>query len=101
MALTEGSVTSGNVTGGALFYWLAAVGAVIGLGKLLESDEKFTLRKALGRALVSAGLGGAASLILIPLPHVPMPVVVGLACALSSLGTAFLSDLARKYLEKQ
>lgn len=101
MALAEGSVTSGNVTGGVLFYWLAAVGAVIGLGKLLESDEKFTLRKALGRALVSAGLGGAASLILIPLPNVPMPVVVGLACALSSLGTAFLSDLARKYLEKQ
>lgn len=84
-----------------LLYSLAAVGAVIGLGKLLVSDEPVTARKAIGHCIVSGGIGGCASLILIPMPDVPLPVLVGAACALASLGASTLTILLQKYVEKK
>ena len=82
-------------------YYLLAVGAAIGLGKLLASDETVTIRKALGHGIVSGGLGGAASVILIPLPDVPVSVLLGSACALASLGASTIAALVQKYLEKK
>lgn len=82
-------------------YVLAAVGAMIGLGKLLQSNEKVTLRKVFGHGIVSGGLGGSASLLLIPFPEVPTPVLIGLACALSAMGTQTLAMLFQKYIEKR
>lgn len=84
-----------------LMYALGCVGALIGIGKLLDSDEPLTIRKVFGHGIVSGGLGGAASLILIPLPDVPLPVVVGCACALSSMGATTLTRLVNKYLNKR
>lgn len=84
-----------------LLYWLVAVGAVIGLGKLLISNEPMTTRKALGHGIVSGGLGGCAALIAIPLPDAPQFVIIGAACALASLGASTVTMLAQKYLEKK
>lgn len=84
-----------------LLYWLVAAGAVIGLGKLLVSNEPMTTRKALGHCIVSGGLGGSAALIAIPLPEVPQFVIIGAACALASLGASTITLLAQKYLEKK
>lgn len=83
---------AGNVMGG-----LAAIGAAIGLGQLLLSDEPLTKRRVVGRALVSGGLGCAAAgaLVWTPLPPIAL---AGLAAALSSLGTAGLERLFRKHL---
>lgn len=86
-------------------YWLltilAGVGAAIGIGKLLESGEPLKPRKAIGRAIVSGGLAAAGSLILIPYPDLPLPVVVGAGAALSSLGVSYLENLLARKLEKK
>lgn len=84
-----------------LLYWLVAAGAVIGLGKLLASDEPMTTRKALGHCIVSGGLGGCAALIQVPLPDAPFPVIVATACALASLGASTVTLIVQKYLEKK
>lgn len=84
-----------------VLYWLAAIGALIGLGKLLASDEPVTFRKALGHSIVSAGLAASASLVLIPLPEVPEPVLYGAAALLASLGASTLSLILQKYIEKK
>lgn len=80
---------------------LLAIGALIGLGKLLASDEPVTLRKALGHSIVSAGLGGSAALILIPLPDVPLPVLIGAACGLASMGASTIALLLQRYIDKR
>lgn len=85
----------------SLFYSLAAVGAILGLGKLLQSDEKITLRRVFGHGIVSAGLGGAAGLVLVPLPDAPLPVVLAAACALVSMGTLTLTMILQRYLDKK
>lgn len=84
-----------------ILYYLAAAGAVIGLGKLLVSEEPITARKAFGHCIVSGGLGGAAALIQIPLPDAPLPVIVAAACALASLGASTFNVIVQKYLEKK
>jgi len=84
-----------------LFYWLAAVGAVVGLGKLLVSAEPLTWRKATGHAIVSAGLAASAALLLIPLPAVPTPVLFGLAGGISSLGASTITVFIQKYIDKR
>jgi len=84
-----------------LIYWLFAVGCLVGVGKLLASNEPITWRKALGHGIVSGGIGGAAALISIPIPDAPWPVIVGTACAMASLGASTLAVLAQKYLEKK
>lgn len=80
---------------------LALVGAIIGLGKMLSSDEPVTLKKAVGHSIVSAGLGASASLLLLPLPDIPIPVLFGAACALASLGASTIAMLIQKYIEKK
>ena len=84
-----------------ILYWLVAAGAIIGLGKLLISNEPMTSRKALGHCIVSGGLGGCAALIQIPLPDAPFPVIVASACALASLGASTVTLIVQKYMEKK
>lgn len=85
----------------SLIYTLGIVGFLIGVGKLLQSEERVTARKLLGHGIVSGGLGGAAGLILVPLPEAPIPVIVGAACALASMGTMALTMVFQKYLDKK
>lgn len=85
----------------SILYALFAAGAFVGLGKLLASDEKMTVRKAVGHGIVSGGLGVAASLILIPLPEVPLPVLFGAACALASMGASTLTAMVQRYIERK
>jgi hypothetical protein len=84
-----------------MLYWLVAAGAIIGLGKLLISNEPMTSRKAIGHCIVSGGLGGCAALIQIPLPDAPFPVIVAAACALASLGASTVTLIVQKYMEKK
>lgn len=73
--------------------YLVGIGVLIGLGKLLASNEKFSWRLALGRAIVSAGLAVAAGAILAFIPGVSQLAVIGLAAASSVLGEQFLEKL--------
>jgi len=76
---------------------LAAVGAAIGVGKLLAGGEPITARLVFGRALVSAGLGAAASATSLLFPTADPLVLYGVAAGLASVGTSALeSIMARK-----
>lgn len=65
---------------------MGVIGAVIGLGKLLQSGEKISLRLALGRAIVTSGLGVSAFALLVLIPDVPKVALVGVSALLASLG---------------
>lgn len=67
---------------------LAAIGAAIGLGKLLNSEEKLTGRIVIGRAIVNAGIGAAAGVATLFMPEASPLVHYGLAAGLASLGTS-------------
>lgn len=75
---------------------LAAVGAFIGLGKVLASTEPITVRLVAGRALTSAGLGACAGAITLVFPNADPLVTYGSAAALASLGTSALEAFVRK-----
>lgn len=77
---------------------LAAVGALIGFGQLLLSDEKVTLRRAFGRAIVTAGLSVGAAAILIQIPGLPVVAVVGLGAAVASMGATGLERVLQRFL---
>jgi hypothetical protein len=86
--------------------WLWVVGAAIGLGQLLQTDGRFCWRKALGRAMVSGGLGAAAGLLVLAIDKAPPIAMFGLAAALASLGTTtlerlFVEWMSRKYPDQQ
>jgi hypothetical protein len=81
-----------------LLSWLALMGAGIGLGQLFLSEEKITLRRALGRAIVTAGISVGAASILTMMPALPFVAVVGVAAATASMGTAGLEQILKRYL---
>lgn len=76
---------------------LALIGAAVGFGQLLLSKEQLTMRAIVGRVLVSAGLGAAAS---IPLSWTTLPdaAAYGLACGLVTIGTAGLERLMQRFI---
>lgn len=80
---------------------LAGIGAAIGLGKLLNSDEKITPRLVLGRAVVTGGIGAAAGAGTLLFPTADPVVLYGLAAAIASLGTSGLELLVKKKLGGQ
>lgn len=84
---------AGDISLRELLAYLAGLGVIIGLGKLLASNEKFTWRLAIGRAIVSAGLSIAAGAILAFLPGVSQIALLGLAAASAVLGEQFLEKL--------
>jgi hypothetical protein len=78
--------------------FLAAIGALIGLGKLLGSDEPLTPRLIAGRMLASAGVGSAAGATTLLFPSADPIVLLGVAAALASAGASFLEMVLKKKL---
>lgn len=77
---------------------LASLGAMIGLGHLLSSPEVITIRKAVGRAVVSGGLALIGGLmLLVPMKGLPQAwyliVAIAAGAALASLGTSGIERL--------
>lgn len=72
---------------------LVGMGVVIGIGKLLASDEKFSWRLAIGRAIVSAGLSVAAGAVIAFIPGLSQMAIIGLAAASAVIGEQFLEKL--------
>jgi hypothetical protein len=77
---------------------LAAIGALIGLGKLLASDEPLTFRLILGRMLASAGVGAAAGAATLLFPSADPIVLLSLSAALASAGSSVLEVILKKRL---
>jgi hypothetical protein len=78
--------------------WLMGIGAVIGLGQLLRSQEPITLRAALGRAIVTGGLSVSGALILLVYPDAPLLPVLAAGAFAGSLGTDAIVAVLKKKL---
>ncbi|AMR79462.1 hypothetical protein [Cupriavidus nantongensis] len=72
---------------------LTGMGIIIGLGKLLASNERFTWRLAIGRSIISAGLAVAAGSLLAFIPGLSQMALLGLAAASAVLGEQFLEKV--------
>lgn len=75
---------------------LVVTGIILSAGQMLLSREVITVRIAIGRAIVSGGLGAAAGAFLAMFPDLPNTALVGIACVLVSLGTSSLERLLRR-----
>jgi hypothetical protein len=82
----------------SFFLWATALGAFIGLGQILDSGERLSLRIVIGRALVSAGLASIAPVLLTWFPAMPRTAEFAFAALIASLGTNGLQMLVRKLL---
>ena len=79
---------------------VAAIGAIIGLGKLLQSGEKLTLRLAIGRGITTAALSVIAFAIMAWMPEIDPIAVVGISVFLASVGESELEKLVNTHLAK-
>ena len=75
------------------------VGTIIGLGQLMTSNEKITLRLLLGRSLSTGGLAMAAGVVLVWVPDLSMVGQIGVAAGLASLGTSGLERVFQRAME--
>ncbi|PRP70894.1 holin [Chromobacterium amazonense] len=69
---------------------LLAIGALIGLGKLLVSQEVITMRLAIGRAILGGATSTVAGVALMQFPELPLPALVGIGSGLGILGAQYL-----------
>lgn len=76
---------------------MGTTGLLIGLGQLLASEEKLSVRIVVGRALSSTGLALASGAVLIEIPEVPLLALVGISALIASLGTSFLENFLNKW----
>lgn len=79
---------------------LAGVGVLIGIAKMLTSDEPLKARQVIGRAILSGALGLAAGAAVIFIPGISFVAQVALACVLASLGTSALESMFNRIVKK-
>lgn len=75
---------------------MALIGAIIGLGKLLQSRERLTWRLAIGRAITTSALAVAAFSVLAWIPNISIYAVIGMGALLASLGESFIERLINR-----
>ncbi|NHQ81611.1 holin [Chromobacterium vaccinii] len=75
---------------------LLVVGAGIGLGKLLVSNEQITTRLAVGRAILGGATSTVAGVALMQFPNLPLPALVGIGAGLGILGAQYLEAWLRR-----
>lgn len=73
------------------------LGMAIGIGKLLESNEPISIKRVIGRCLISGGLGGAGGLVYLFNPEIHPVAMMAAGCALVSLGTSGIEILLSRY----
>jgi hypothetical protein len=82
----------------SFFAWSSVLGALIGLGQLLDSAERLSWRVVVGRALVSAGVASTAPALLMWFPQMPRMAEFAFAAMLASLGTSALQSIVKRLL---
>ncbi|HGL4052498.1 TPA: phage holin family protein [Citrobacter koseri] len=78
------------------FIALVVMGAVIALGKLLNSDEPITFRLVAGRVIVGSGLTLIAGVALYFVPDIHPLAIAGFGSALGILGQNVVEVWLRK-----
>jgi hypothetical protein len=79
---------------------LGLVGLIVGIGQLLASTERLTMRIIIGRALSSAGLGASSAALLVWIPELPAAAQLGIAALFASLGTSGLEKLMQRIIKR-
>ncbi|QBY56165.1 phage holin family protein [Cupriavidus oxalaticus] len=82
-------------------YMLLVMGALIGLGKLLVSDDPITLRLILGRAVLGAATSMVAGVGLMQFPGMPPMALYGVGCALGIVGSQYLEVWLKRWMSRQ
>jgi hypothetical protein len=75
---------------------LTAVGAFIGLGKLLISSEKITFRVVVGRAILGSATSLLAGIVLYQVPNLHPMAILGLGSGRGIIGQQYLELLLRE-----
>ncbi|WP_050465091.1 phage holin family protein [Herbaspirillum autotrophicum] len=75
---------------------LVAMGAVIGVGKLLASDEKLSIRLVIGRTVLGSATSMLAGVVLLQFPDIPHLALLGIASGLGILGSQTVEVLLRR-----
>lgn len=75
---------------------LLLIGALIGLGQLMLSNERITARILVGRVIMGSMVAPLAAIPLLKFPDMPELVVVGIACGLGILGSAFIEECFKR-----
>ena len=78
------------------FIALVLMGALIALGKMLNSEEPITLRLVLGRVIVGSALSLAAGVALYFVPDIHPLALAGIGSALGILGLNGVEAWLRK-----
>lgn len=82
------------------FWYLLIMGAAIGIGKLLVSNDPITLRLILGRALLGAATSMVAGVGLAQFPGLPPLALYGIGSALGIVGSQFLELWLKRWMNK-
>lgn len=80
-----------------LFLMLAALGATIGLGKLLSSSQILDWRTVIGRAIATAGLSVGSGAVLLYFADPSPLALLGVGGLLASFGTSGIQNLVSRY----
>ena len=79
--------------------YLAIIGALIALGKLLQSMHPLSWRLVIGRMITGSAVSTVAGLALIHIPNVPFAAVMALGSALGIVGAEFLEAWMKKFVD--
>lgn len=79
--------------------YLAIIGALIALGKLLQSMHPLSWRLVIGRMITGSAVSTVAGLALIHIPNVPFAAVMALGSALGIVGAEFIEAWMKKFAD--
>ena len=82
------------------FLTLIVVGGLIGMSKLLVSQEKLTFRVIVGRTILGSASSLIAGLILLQIPDINQIALIAIASALGILGSTFIEEYLKKNVNK-
>lgn len=80
--------------------WLISVGALIGLSKVLVSDERLTFRLVLGRTILGSATTSIAGAVLLKIPDIELLPLLAIGSALGIMGSQFIEAWLRKQASK-
>ena len=81
--------------------YLALIGALIALGKLLQSMRPLSWRLVIGRMITGSAVSTIAGVVLIHVPDIPFPAVMALGSALGVLGAEFVEAWIKKFADRR
>ena len=82
------------------FLTLIFIGGLIGMSKLLVSNEKITIRVLVGRNILGSASSLIAGLVLLQIPDISKLALIGIASALGILGSTFIEEYLKNNAKK-